>query len=91
MGREWNDRLRRRLTDSISIAKDNPTPTRLLVTDLTDSDLTLVEVLGDINGQEQVVTEFLVRPKSRPKVPRYRDDRGWPECDAPTTTGDRKE
>ena len=78
-GRDWNERLRRRLQDSICIAQDNPRPTRLLVTDLADSDLTLVEVLGDINGSEQVVTEFLVRPKSRPKVLRYRSERGWPE------------
>jgi len=81
VGRELNDRLRRRLTDSIARAQDLPRPTRLLVTDLRDSEFTLVEVLGIADDQttEQVIGQYLVKPKSRPKTPRYRAERGWPE------------
>ena len=81
MGREWNDKLRRRLTDSIVKAQDVPQPTRLLVTDLENSDMTLVEVLGIADDQttEQVIGQYLVKPTKRPKTPRYRAERGWPE------------
>lgn len=85
MGREWNDKLQRRVQDSICRATDNPKPAKLLVTDLEDSDLTLVEVLeatvGPLTGDihYKVVGEYLVRPKSRPKTLRYRAERGWPE------------
>jgi hypothetical protein len=85
MGREWNDRLARRLTDSIYKASDNPQPVKLLVTDLIDSRQTLVEIIAeDGDGLPgaltfRVVGEFLVTPKRRPKVLRYRDEQGWPK------------
>jgi len=80
-GREWNDKLYRKLVSSIFKAQDRPQVTRLLVTDMTDSELTLVEVLGIADDQttEQVIAEFLVKPKKRPKTLRYRSERGWPE------------
>jgi hypothetical protein len=81
MGREWNDTLARRLQDSIVKASDGPKAVRLLVTDLENSDLTLVEVIGQYedSGRAYVIGEFLVKPTRRPKVLRYRAERGWPE------------
>lgn len=89
VGREWNDKLIRRLTNSTCKASDRPKVTRLLVTDLTSgcgketrpTGTVLVEVLGipDDMTTEQVIAEFLVEAKRVPKVPRYRAERGWPE------------
>lgn len=78
MSRDWNERLRRRLQDSIVRASDRPLAKRLLVTDLEDCDKTLVEVIGLIEGKEQVVAEFLVTTPHRPQRLRYREEQGWP-------------
>jgi len=49
------------------------------VTDLENSEETLIEVLAPVNGDERVVAEFLVRPSSKPKRLRYREEQGWPK------------
>jgi len=79
MSREWNDKLERRLQDSIWRAARLPRAARLLVTDLENSEETLIEVLAPVNGDERVVAEFLVRPSSKPKRLRYREEQGWPK------------
>lgn len=89
MGREWNDKLVRRLQDSIVRANRSYTNLKLLVTDLEDSDQTLVEVVGEyptyddaeqpVGTAWQVIGQYIVRPQNRPKTLRYRDERGWPE------------
>lgn len=79
MSRDWTDRLRRRLQDSICRAADRPRATRLLVTDLEDSTETLVEVIGLVEGKEQVVAEFLFKTTKRPQRLRYREEQGWPQ------------
>lgn len=79
MSKDWNDKLRRRLQDSICRAADRPHAKRLLVTDLEDCDKTLIEVLGNVDGQEQVVAEFLVTSPRRPQRLRYREEQGWPK------------
>jgi hypothetical protein len=79
MSRDWNDKLRRRLQDSICLAADRPRATRLLVTDLEDCDQTLVEVIGLVEGKEQVVAEFLFKTTNRPQRLRYRQEQGWPK------------
>lgn len=70
MGREWNDYLPRRLQDSIVRATEASTV--MLVTDLEDSDRTLIEVLS--RDERSVVAEFLVTPATRPSKLRYRDE-----------------
>jgi hypothetical protein len=85
MGREWNDKLKRRLQDSVSRASDTPHPGKLLLTDLEPDKRVgpfnvLVEVLDETNSH--VIAEFLVPVDLKPKVARYRDDRDWPGASA---------
>jgi len=74
MGREWNDRLYRKLQNSIMMASERPRVSKLLVTDLKDDkhERSLIEVLS--LDETEVITEFLVRLK-RPKGElRYREE-----------------
>lgn len=80
MGREWNERLSRRLQDSICMASDANRAGKILVTDLRDSSQSLIEVL-DVSGKK-VIGEFLITPRSRPTSLRYREECGWPEIES---------
>ena len=70
MGREWNDRLARRLCSSITFAENAGT---ILITDLDDSDRALVEILSE--DDKRVTAQFLIAKKrtGRTKGKRYRD------------------
>ena len=85
MGREWNDKLRRKLQDSFSRALDVPRPTRMLVTDLEpflgQEPTVLVELLGvpDDLTEEIVIAQFIVKRRGKPRTPRYREETNrWP-------------
>lgn len=72
MGREMNDKLQRKLQDSICLAiKRQHMVSHLLVTDVEDADYTLIELVDSTSGQ--VVDSYLVKPTSRPTVLRYRE------------------
>ena len=77
MGKEWNEKLKRTLTTSIVKASDLPRAGVLLITDLEDSEETLIEVLSA--DATKVIGQFLIRPTNRPENLRYREVRGWPE------------
>lgn len=83
MGREWNNCLSRRLQDSIIRA--HSAASIVLVTDLEDTDCTLIEVLSE--DERRVVAEFFVRPAKRPKEPRYRDEVLWAAQRRTSATG----
>jgi len=85
MGREWNDKLSRRLGDSSWKAVDNPRPVKLLVSDYDDRDgnkKAVVELLAESESQPgrfYVMAEYIVNVKRRPKILRYREEtRRWP-------------
>ena len=75
MGREWNEQLTRKLTASIVHALDLPLVGKLLVTDLEDSDQSLIEILSD--DETKVIGQFLMRPIPRPDILRYREPVSW--------------
>ena len=85
MGREWNDKLTRKMVQSICVADDTPTPSRMLVTDLDRIGdeppkvlIELLTVVGD-HGSEQVFASFIVKRRGKPRVRRYREEtRRWP-------------
>lgn len=70
MGREWNDKLARRLCSSITFAENAGA---ILVTDLDDSDKALVEILSE--DDKRVVSQFLIvkNRTGRTRGKRYRD------------------